>query len=96
MWRHSFRGRSHTSPYMFIPWVRPAACRKVWGAQVLDLAMRLSPEGEGGMELSAPSDPLRVTAWHAVDCASGTLQLRFEAFNRLTCDMRNIGVRCAP
>lgn len=58
--------------------------------------MGLSPEGEGGAELSAPSDPIRVTAWHALERASGTLLLRLEAFNRLTCDVRNAGVRCAP
>ena len=52
---------------------------------VLQVMSLLTEEGDmgPGTVLTAPDDPLRLTAWHSVDRAAATASLQFEAYNQL-------------
>ncbi len=52
-----------------------------------------SDAGRDITELTGPSDPLRVVAWHTLDPLAKTLTLLFEATNRLPVDMKGAVVR---
>ena len=46
------------------------------------------------MELTGSSDPLRVTARHALSLQQRTLTVTLDVYNRLPVDIRNAFIRC--
>ena len=46
-----------------------------------------------GVEVTGPEDPLRLTVSHTLNTATLSLTLSFQAFNRLTVEIKGAGVR---
>lgn len=61
--------------------------------QIFDMAASIGGGAEAGTEVTGPQDPLRLTIWHTLNTATLTLTVRFQAFNRLTVEIKGAGVR---
>ena len=61
-------------------------------AQVFDMAASSGQEA-AGTEVTGPEDPLRLTVWHSLDTATRALTLGFQAYNRLTVEIKGAGIR---
>lgn len=46
-----------------------------------------------GTEVTGPEDPLRLTVWHSLDRPTHVLTLGFQAYNRLTVEIKGAGIR---
>ena len=46
------------------------------------------------MEVTGPEDPLRLTVSYTLNAATQSLSLSFQAFNRLTVEIKGAGIRC--
>ena len=52
-----------------------------------------SQQEAAGVEVTGPEDPLRLTVSHLLNTATQSLTLNFQAFNRLTAEIKGAGVR---
>ena len=60
--------------------------------QVFDMAASSGQEAAGS-EVTGPEDPLRLTVWHSLDRPTHVLTLGFQAYNRLTVEIKGAGIR---
>ena len=60
--------------------------------QVFDMASSTG-QGGAGVEVTGPEDPLRLTVSHTLNTSTLSLTLSFQAFNRLTVEIKGAGVR---
>ncbi len=57
--------------------------------------MAASSQQEGKKtEVTGAEDPLRLTVSHTLNAATQSLTLSFQAFNRLTVEIKGAGIRC--
>ena len=62
------------------------------GLQVFDMATSTEREA-AGTEVSGPEDPLRLRVSHTLDTSALTLSIWFQAFNRLTVEIKEAAIK---